>query len=64
MNDQVIDQCDWCEQTKPLYFIDGFWFCCEQCENKYYDDREKRKNGEHFSVYLERNIHRYITTPD
>lgn len=60
----VIDSCYWCEETKPLYFIDGMWFCCDACEGKYYADREARKKREAFPLFLDRNMHRYVTKPD
>lgn len=54
MNDEVIDDCDWCEEKKPLYFIDGLWFCCMECESRYYEDREIRKRLCKIPRFLER----------
>lgn len=65
MSDEpIIDSCYWCEETKPLYFIDGMFFCCDKCESAYYNDRDLRKKNDSFPLFLERHMHRYITKPD
>lgn len=55
MINQVIDECYWCEQIKPIYFIDNMWFCCEKCEGAYYDDRRKRRSKNNLPLFIERN---------
>jgi len=50
--------CDWCENKLGDEFIqiEGFIFCNEECEGKYYQDRIERKRIGKMPIFLERNL--------
>lgn len=51
-----ISLCDWClNRASDLILIEGFTFCCDNCELNYYRDRSVRRKSGKQPLFMERN---------